>query len=215
MLISELVERSGVPLPTVKYYIREGILAPGHATGARRATYDESHLQRLRLIRSLSTAAGLPLSRIKRVAAILDAPEGSVQDMLGRAMAALAIETESESSTDQVPVDEYPRARAATAYLGSGYRPRLPAFAQLESALAAVEEAGIPAAPERLSIYGPHLWAIAQQELSEVDARDPVAAVEFAVLGTALYEPVITAIRRLAHQNISADSRPTKTSSDL
>jgi DNA-binding transcriptional MerR regulator len=207
MQVSELVRRSGVPLATVKFYIREGMLAPGQPTSPRRATYDESHLQRLRLIRSLGTAAGLPLSRIRKVLDVLDAPEGSVQDMLSRAMAALSVETENETATDELPEGAFPRARAATVHLGDGYRPRLPAIALLENALAAVEEAGIPATPERLRVYGPHVRAMAQAEISEVESRDPVAAVEFAVLGTTLYEPVLNAIRRLAHQNISADSR--------
>jgi DNA-binding transcriptional MerR regulator len=207
MQLSELVQRSEVPLPTIKFYIREGMLPAGRATSARRATYDESHLHRLRLIRSLSSSAGLPLNRIKRVLAVLDAPEGTVQDMLGQAMAALSVGTETEHVSDQLPDDAYPRARAATALLGEGYKPRLPAIAQLENALTAVEEAGIPATPERLRVYGPHMRAIAQVEIAEAQARDAVAAVEFAVLGTTLYEPVLAAIRRLAHQNISADTR--------
>jgi DNA-binding transcriptional MerR regulator len=205
MQISELVQRSGVPLASVKFYIREGMLPPGHTTSATRASYDDAHLHRLRLIRSLTTAGGLPLSRTKKILAILDAPEGSVADMIRRAVAALSAEAPDESDTNVAPADAYPRARAAAEYLGEGYDLKLPAAAQLESALRAVEEAGIPVAPDRLRVYGPHLRAIAEAELSGVPVADPVRAVEFSVLGTVLYEPVLAAIRRLAHQNIAPD----------
>jgi hypothetical protein len=83
----------------------------------------------------------------------------------------------------------------------------MPALAQLEYALIAVEEAGMSATAERLQTYGPHIWAIAEAELAELPADDPTAAVERAVLGTTLYEPVIAALRRLAHQNITASKR--------
>jgi DNA-binding transcriptional MerR regulator len=53
MLVSELAERADVPLATVKYYLREGLLAPGETTGPRRAEYDDAHLRRLRVLRLL------------------------------------------------------------------------------------------------------------------------------------------------------------------
>jgi len=37
MRISELVERTGVPLATVKFYLRQGMLPPGEAVSATRA----------------------------------------------------------------------------------------------------------------------------------------------------------------------------------
>ena len=76
-----------------------------------------------------------------------------------------------------------------------------------ESALAAVEEVGMPATETVLKVYGAHIEAIAQAELAAMPGGDRVAAVEYAVLGTILYEPVIAALRRLAHQNITARRR--------
>ena len=203
MQISELVRRSGVPLASVKFYIREGMLRPGETTSATRATYNEGHLQRLRIIHSLTAGAGLPLNRTKKVLEVLDTPQQPVSELLGRAISALSVETEDLGASDPVPVDAYPRAHAAIAHLGGGYEPRLPAIAQLERALLAVEEAGIPATPERLSVYGSNIRAIAVSEFSGIESLDPLAAVEWAVLGTTLYEPVIAALRRLAHQNLA------------
>jgi DNA-binding transcriptional MerR regulator len=203
MQISELVRQSGVPLASVKFYIREGMLQPGEATSATRANYNEGHLQRLRLIHSLTAVAGLPLARTKKVLEVIDAPPQPVPEMLGRAISALSVETEDLEASDTVNVETYPRAHAAIPYLGGGYEPRLPAIAQLEKALKAVEEAGIPATPERLRVYGTHIRAIAESEFSGIESLAPLAVVEWAVLGTTLYEPVIAAIRRLAHQNLA------------
>ena len=42
--MGELSRRSGVPIPTIKFYLREGLLPPGVATAANQADYDEEHL---------------------------------------------------------------------------------------------------------------------------------------------------------------------------
>ena len=54
--ISELSRRSGVPVPTIKFYIREGILSRGESTAPNQARYSEEHLNRLALIGALQQA---------------------------------------------------------------------------------------------------------------------------------------------------------------
>jgi DNA-binding transcriptional MerR regulator len=61
MWMAELAARSGLSVATIKFYLREGLLPPGEATGATRSRYDESHVRRLRLIRALTEVAGLRL----------------------------------------------------------------------------------------------------------------------------------------------------------
>ncbi|MFI2364393.1 MerR family transcriptional regulator [Promicromonospora sp. NPDC019610] len=213
MQISELVRRADVPLATVKFYIREGMLPAGRSTGARRAEYDQEHLDRLRLIRSMTVAAGLPLHQVRQILRIIDHPDRGVYETLGRAVEVLAGATETtETRAPEAPVATgaaiHPRARAAVAQLGDAYArssEHLAAFAQLDRALLAAEEAGLPADPARLRVYGEHVAAIARAEVAQMPAGDRQAAVQYAVLGTALYEPVLTALRRLAHQNLAAD----------
>ncbi|PWC04709.1 MerR family transcriptional regulator [Mycetocola zhujimingii] len=209
MQISELVRRADVPLATVKFYIREGMLPPGRSTSATRAEYDEKHLDRLRLIRSLTIVAGLPLNRAKKILAVIDHPEGTIYDMLGRAIEALASSNPSDESAGD-ETNRYPRAAAALAALPPTYNAsneRMAAFAQLDEALLAAEEAGIPITPARLRLYGDHIMAIARAEIDGMPAGDPEAALQYAVLGTALYEPILAAIRRLAHQNLTVNAR--------
>lgn len=65
MRINELVERSGVPRTTIHYYLREGLLHRPHKTGRSTAVYDESHLQRLKLINDLKKDTRMPIAFLK------------------------------------------------------------------------------------------------------------------------------------------------------
>src|SRR5699024_12270417 len=67
MRMAELARHSGVSVPTIKYYMRQGLLQPGHRTGVNQAEYGDRHLDRLRLIRALTSVAGLPLSEVEEV----------------------------------------------------------------------------------------------------------------------------------------------------
>lgn len=57
---------------------------------------------------------------------------------------------------------------------------------------------------ERLLGYGEHLHAIAQIDIAQIPSDDAQAAIQYAVLGTALYEPILAALLRLAHQDVSS-----------
>jgi DNA-binding transcriptional MerR regulator len=201
MRISALAAEAGLPLATVKFYLREGLLHPGLASSATQASYDESHVRRLRVIRALTGAVGLSVQQTRTILGLIDDPGSDLYVTLGRAVSALPPAVH-EASDD----DAYPRARAALEALGQVYDPRYAAVAQLESALEAAEAAGMPISDERLLEYGRRLREIAAFDLERMP-REPHAAVEYTVLGTALYEPVILALRRLAHQDIAARGR--------
>jgi DNA-binding transcriptional MerR regulator len=194
--ISALVERTGVPLATVKYYLREGLLQPGIPTGATQARYTEDHVHRLQVIKALTSAAGLPLQKVKVVLSLIDDPGSDLFSALGQAVASLPPYRE-EAAT------EYPRARALLERIGQLYDPAYAATAQLEHALEAAEEAGIGMSEERLEVYARQIRGIAEYDLERMGGSE-FSPIEYAVLGTALYEPVLLAMRRLAHQDIAA-----------
>lgn len=87
--MSELSRISGVSVPTIKYYLREGLLPSGEQTKANQASYSESHLTRLKLIAVMSGIARLSLAEIKIVLDELDGP-GSVVDTMAVMQNALA-----------------------------------------------------------------------------------------------------------------------------
>lgn len=201
MRISALAEAAGLPVATVKFYLREGLLQPGVATSATQASYDESHVRRLRLVRALIGSVGLSVQQARAILELIDDPGDDLYSTLGRAVEALPPAVDRREGDDP-----YPRARAALAALGQVYDPGYAAVAQLESALAAAEAAGMPISDERLQQYGDLLRKLAAFDLERMP-HEPHAAVEYTVLGTALYEPVIVALRRLAHQDQAARLR--------
>src|SRR4051812_30162133 len=90
MKVSELSDRSGLPVQTIKYYIREGLLPKGAATAATRAEYDDEHLERLRLIRALREVGDLPIASVKRIVSAVDDEDVGLHDLLGTAAYALS-----------------------------------------------------------------------------------------------------------------------------
>ena len=62
--LTELADRAGVSIRTVRYYIQQGLLAKPEARGPG-AHYTEEHLERLLLIKRLQKEH-LPLSEIRR-----------------------------------------------------------------------------------------------------------------------------------------------------
>jgi DNA-binding transcriptional MerR regulator len=72
--ISELSRNSGVPVPTIKFYLREGLLHEGIRTSATQAQYDESHQARLRLIRALVGPGGCSIATAHRVIEAIENP---------------------------------------------------------------------------------------------------------------------------------------------
>jgi DNA-binding transcriptional MerR regulator len=80
--MGELAEASGVPAPTIKHYLREGLLPEPVKTSRNMAYYPPEFVDRIRLIKRLQEERFMPLKAIKSV---LD--EGS-----DRAEAMLALE---------------------------------------------------------------------------------------------------------------------------
>jgi DNA-binding transcriptional MerR regulator len=63
----ELAEASGVPAPTIKHYLREGLLPEPVKTSRNMAYYPPEFVDRIRLIKRLQEERYLPLKAIKNV----------------------------------------------------------------------------------------------------------------------------------------------------
>lgn len=70
----ELAEASGVPVPTIKHYLREGLLPEPVKTSRNMAYYPPEFVDRIKLIKRLQEERYLPLKAIKDV---LDSRERS------------------------------------------------------------------------------------------------------------------------------------------
>ncbi|WP_082405921.1 MerR family transcriptional regulator [Microbacterium sp. No. 7] len=197
MLISELSQRSGVPLATVKFYLREGMLPKGRPVSATRAEYDDDHLARLRLIGALAEVRGLPLARIRDILDLVDHPDSADPvRTLGRAVEALPPYVATGG--------EHPLAHAAMERLGLVYHRDAAAVAQLDHALRALEAAGLDDSPATIDRYSDAMRDVAIGEIAPVADMPLSEAVSYAVLGTAMYEPLMLALRRLWHHHLVA-----------
>ncbi len=197
MRISELSSQTGVPVATIKFYLREHLLHEGVRTSATQAQYDESHVARLRLIRALLGPAGLSVAAAHRVIRAIEEPPESVHELLG--VAATAVARPGDSTDGQPRVHELMR-RWGWQIDEKDYR----THAALEDALRALDEAGFELPEGALDFYLDHMRQIAQFEIDNVPTDSPTAAVRYVVLGTVLLEPLILALRRLAEQEASA-----------
>jgi len=65
--VGELAELSGVPVPTIKHYLREGLLPEPVKTSRNMAYYPPEFVDRIRLIKQLQEERFMPLKAIKSV----------------------------------------------------------------------------------------------------------------------------------------------------
>ncbi|MEY9877438.1 DNA-binding transcriptional MerR regulator [Streptacidiphilus sp. MAP12-33] len=209
MQLSELSERSGVSLPSIKYYLREGLLQPGMSVSARKAEYDEEHLHRLRLIRALLTVGGMSVARARDVLAAAHDPAFGRHERLG--VAQYLLPPHVTPPPPGTAADEVWRARRAEAFallrddLGWLIHDNAPALDALTEALIALDSLGYPAPTAFLRHYATSVHPIAEADLEVLDAHPAIdEAIEAVVVYTVLYEPVLLALRRLAQEDVSA-----------
>jgi DNA-binding transcriptional MerR regulator len=65
--MGELAEASGVPAPTIKHYLREGLLPEPVKTSRNMAYYPPEFVERIKLIKRLQEERFMPLKAIKAV----------------------------------------------------------------------------------------------------------------------------------------------------
>lgn len=209
MQLSELSRESGLPIPTIKYYLREGLLEPGDAPDSGRAEYSESHVRRLRLIRALAQVGDLPLSTIARILEAIDDDSVPLHHALGVAHYALAQRGgmsagSVELAQARVEVDAF------LDDLGWTIDADAPDRDELASALETLRCLGWKVDAKVFMRYARAADKLAKRELSQNPGDlDRERAVENAVVGTVVFESALTALRRLAQEHHSAARFPT------
>ena len=196
--ISELSRRSDVPVPTIKFYLREGLLAPGQLTSATQARYDERHVARLRLIRALVAGADLPVQTAKQILRLIDDPPNDILALFGRTQELL---TPSQPDIEVGPV------RTLLQSWGWRFEETCPApLRQLARALAAAQAAGFEIPAGVLDVYADAMHQVAEVEIANSPTDSPAESVRYTVLGSVLMESVLLALRRLAEADVSIRS---------
>jgi DNA-binding transcriptional MerR regulator len=202
--IAELSSRSGTSIPTIKYYLREGLLPSGTATGRNQADYGEEHLRRLRLIRALIDVGGLSVAAARDVLHAADSSEVPELDKLGAAQYALdhGARRDRDDPTWRAARDELAALLRARGWDCGEESPYLDRAADAVAAFRALDQADLLVA---LPAYVAAAEQVAAVEVDAVVRRgEPSRMVEGVVTGTILGEALLAAIRRLAHQHVSA-----------
>ncbi|MBM7491508.1 DNA-binding transcriptional MerR regulator [Micromonospora luteifusca] len=204
MRIAELSRRSGVPVPTIKYYLREGLLPPGELTSPNQARYEERHLRRLRLIRALIELAQLPVASVKIVLEGFDSDARPLHERIGAVHRAI-------TPHHQVTADDDVRAAAAAQVRelverrGWAVEPDAPAITTLIETITAMRALGQDRLTGHLDAYAEAVERFTDLELAAVTSyAEPDQVAESVVIGTILGETLIAALRLLAQESISA-----------
>ncbi|MFC9590342.1 MerR family transcriptional regulator [Streptomyces sp. NPDC056944] len=202
MRIGELSRTTGVSVPTIKFYVREGLLPAGELTSPNQASYGETHVRRLRLIRALLDVGGLSVAAVREVIVAVDDSDRPLHKVLGAAADRLVPRYDHESGAGM----EEARKRVDELIAERGWRTfeRSAAAEALATALAALEEAGHGGFTEVLGAYADAAERVARADLEYVAhhvAREEV--VESVVVGTVLGDAIFSALRRIAHADAS------------
>lgn len=204
MRIAELSSRSGTSVPTIKFYLREGLLPPGEATGRNQAEYAESHLHRLRLIRALMDVGGLSVATARDVLTSVDTPDLPGHHLLGAA--SYSLNRASRRDTDD-PAWQQAREEVVALIRERGWfvDDGSPALNHAADAVAAFRALGQEDMLTMMPTYADVAQQVAGREVDLVIARGlPDRMVEGVITGTVLGEALLNALRRLAQQDASA-----------
>lgn len=197
MRLAELSRRSGMSSPTIKYYLRLGLLHPGVAESSTWSSYDQTHVRRLALVRALTDVGRLSLEEVRRVLAAVD-DSGPRHETLGTVQWALAGDVDLEPTAGSLA-----RVDALLERHGWALAPENPYRLELAAALDRLDALDHEAGDELLDRYAHTMREIAEHEVGTLP-EDAVLAAERVVTGTVLLEPVLLALRRMAHEVASA-----------
>jgi len=204
MRISELARRSGVPVPTIKYYLRENLLPAGSPTAPNQAVYDEVHLRRLRLIRILIGLGRCSVLATRELLGVLEDGRMTRGDLLAATHARLGPATLAS-------IDEEDRRVAAgevaalVQRLGWQVCPDAPALGRLADVVAALRTLDLPDRHGALERYAEVANRLAEGDLRAIAApQDGADAREAVVVATVLGEAMLYAVYALARESAGA-----------
>lgn len=212
MRISELCEVSGVAMPSIKYYLREGLLPAGERTAANQAEYGAQHVERLRLIRALIDVGGLSIATAQRVLEAIDTPDMPLTYLFGVAQYAIsdtAVFAEVEPESPGLALVD-----ALIAERGWAVTAENPGRQGAARVLDTMRSLGQGHIAEQLPRYADAAELIATADLSTLAHHsDPADMAENVVVGTVLGDTLVASLRRIAQEHLSNQVYPVRSPS--
>lgn len=185
-----------MPVATIKFYLREGLLHPGVPTARNQADYGEKHVARLRLTRILTGVGQLSLASVREVFAAIDDPLLSCHGLCCLVNAAMFSERpmsaeEGASESARAQVDDF------IDKLGWRVGPDAPGRVALAQALDGLQGLGWGA---DVGVFGPYAAAVERLACFERDSM-PTGPAETVVAQTILFEVALVTLRRMAQEH--------------
>lgn len=203
MRIAELSRCTGVPIPTIKYYLRERLVPPGERTSANQAQYEEIHIHRLKLVRALVDVGGLSIAATRHVLDLMNSPGTTTLDALGKAQYELT--ARREHVEDEAWQAAHQRLDKLLTTHNWQVRPKNPARQMLAEVLATLHRLGQDADLGLLEDYAAAADQVATAEVETVRRRSDVDSMaEGVVIWTVLGDALFAGLRRIAQEAISA-----------
>jgi DNA-binding transcriptional MerR regulator len=204
--MSELSRVSGVPIPSVKYYLREGLLPAGRRASANQADYGDEHVARLRLIRALLDVGGLSVAAAREVLAAVDdedRPLASVFDVAQRSVSRADLYTVPSPGPAEQRIDSLVAERDW--HVSPGNPGRIGAAGVVNAFL----RINRPELIELLDRYAEAAEIVARADLAAVAGQGDVAGMaETVVAGTVLGDAMFAALRRMAQEHVTTQLYP-------
>jgi DNA-binding transcriptional MerR regulator len=204
--MSELSRVSGVPIPSVKYYLREGLLPAGRRASANQADYGDEHVARLRLIRALLDVGGLSVASAREVLAAVDdedRPLASVFDVAQRSVSRADLYAVPSPGPAEQRIDSLVAERDW--HVSPGNPGRIGAAGVVNAFL----RINRPELIELLDRYAEAAEIVARADLAAVARQGDVAGMaETVVAGTVLGDAMFAALRRMAQEHVTTQLYP-------
>jgi DNA-binding transcriptional MerR regulator len=196
MRVSDLSRKSGVSVATIKFYLRERLLPTGKPTARNQAEYDDTHLSRLRLVRTLITLGQLRLSSVREVMTAVDTKGLSVQGLCQVVNRALFADQPTATGDDAIE----PARMRVDDFIDSLdwlVAPDSPGRSTLANVLAALRRLGSNCDAD---IFAPYAAAAEELAVHEI-VSTPDGPPETVVATTILLEVALVCMRRMAHEH--------------
>lgn len=210
MKISQLSEKSGISVPSIKFYLREGLLESGERTSANQASYSESHVQRLRLIRALIDVGGLSVATASRVLAAVDTDDMPLSYVFSVAQFAI-----SDADLYAPVAGDSPgltQVKATISRKGWSVTDDNPGISGAARVLDTYAELGQEHLADMAPEYADAAELIARADLAAVAKNSDIGDMaETVVVGTVLGDTLIASLRRIAQAHVSYQLFPPTT----
>ncbi|MER7007245.1 MerR family transcriptional regulator [Dactylosporangium sp. NPDC000555] len=198
MRISDLSRGTGVPVATIKFYLREQLLQPGRPTARNQAEYGEAHLRRLRLIRAFTNIGGLDLSSVRLLIGAIEDDRLALPALYGVVNRTTLPEEGLDATTAESIRAERDEVNTLVKELGWHVDDDAPGRAWLALVLAALRSLGCHCGTDFFIPYAEAAERLAVRELSLLEPEEADAERAAAVIRMVLLEVAMSSMRRMA-----------------